>query len=58
MAKISPYLRPIIIIVFGLIIWIRKIDTFIDSWLIASMCLVYGLLRAYFVYRKQSDDRF
>ena len=58
MAKISPYLRPMIIIIFGLIIWFRKIDAFIDSWLIACICFVYGILRAYFVYRKQSSNKF
>ena len=58
MIKIAPYLRPIIIIIFGLIIWFRQLDTFVDAWVIRCICFVYGFLRAYLVYRKRSDNKF
>lgn len=52
MDKITPYLRPLVIVVFGLIIWYRKLDTFVDAWVIGCLCLAYGLLRAFFVWKK------
>ncbi|MDB4835440.1 hypothetical protein OAH12_02515 [Cyclobacteriaceae bacterium] len=52
MDKVLPYVRPLIIVVFGLTIWIRGIETFVPSWVTFVLCLIYGGVRTYFVWKK------
>jgi hypothetical protein len=57
MDKIMPYVRPLIFVIFGTVILVKDINNgFIPAYAVFVGCVIYAVLRAYFVYKKQKTE--
>ena len=51
-----PYIRPLLIVIFGTIIWVKDINGFLPGYVIAIGCYIYGAVRSYFLYKKSNNS--
>jgi hypothetical protein len=56
MDKIMPYVRPLIFIIFGTVIYIQDINGFVPAYAVLIGCYVYAAVRAYLIFKKQKED--
>ena len=52
-----PYIRPLLIVIFGTVIWVKDINGFLPSYAIAIGCYIYGGARSYFLFKKSNNSQ-
>ena len=52
-----PYVRPLMFIIFGTVIYMKNINGFVPAYAVLIGCYVYAGFRTYFIYKKQKEEK-
>ena len=55
MDKIMPYVRPLIFIIFGTVIYVKDINGIVPAYAVLIGCYTYAAGRAYFIFKQQKE---